>query len=192
MKKAVLSIEQVMKAKYAIDQILQFPGIPNKKVHWLNRNREHLLPYVKKWIKKLSEEIQPKYTVELAPDPIIPWDNYQPFKKELLAGMKEESRKNPDEKVLVINEICFFDLLKKYEYIPKVSKGIPKEKMEEYNNEAKEAALKEDIDFEFYEIVKSKEIVNVLQQLSGEMQLALEFMFEEPSPIHLVNDGIEI
>ena len=53
-------------------------------------------------------------------------------------------------------------------------------------------ALKENIEFEYYEITKSREMINILQQLPGEMQLALDFMFEEPSPIHLVNDGIDI
>lgn len=60
MKKELMSIESIVRAKNALDKLLAQPGIPYKKAYWLDRNRKFLEPSVKKWFGE-NKEIFKKY-----------------------------------------------------------------------------------------------------------------------------------
>ena len=52
MEKVTKSLEEVLRVKKALDQLLTFPGIPYKKVYWFGRNRDEIFKVAKVFDKE--------------------------------------------------------------------------------------------------------------------------------------------
>lgn len=183
MEKKEMNIMEAIKCKQAIDQLLYYPGIHYKKVYWLDRNRQKLMPLIKKWTSGPLKEIREKYEVEIPPTPFVRFTDYPKFKAELLAVME-----NP-----VFGNEHILAVLDKYEMAkdPKdPDKGIPLEHNNTFNKEIEEAAKDLNAEIEYVIIDIDKTLENALQNIPGEMVLALEFMLREPSALEIYKDPI--
>ena len=184
MKKIVLSIEEIVKAKNAIDKLLQYQGIPRKKAYWLDRNRKALEPSIKKWTMVITKEIFEKFAVDMPEGVFIPPIKYPEFKKEILIlttfMVKEIDLKEKEVDIL----------FNKYEIKAESSKGIPIEKSKEYNDAIQKAAEEFQKEIEYAEITADNELDQIMKSLSGEDQIAIEFMLEEQSSLQVFPGGI--
>lgn len=187
MKKIKLDMEKALQVSQIITKLLSFNGIERKKVYWLSRNREKLQPIVNEGFKKATE-VAMRFNVEIPNEGFIPVVKYQAFKKELMASLS----------FLQTQDVLTLDYLKaswesakaifeKYEVKSSVRTGVPVEQREEYQKSLKEELdAMDEMEYEFTEIVSDRGLDQVLQNLTGEELVTIEFMLEEPS---LIKEG---
>ena len=183
MKNVVMTLEELMKAKGALDALLALAGIPHKKAYWLDRNRKSLMPTVKKWYTDM-QVIGEKYAETIPSFPFIPTEDYHAFKTELFSIID----KTIPEPVTVEGTELKKDIILVFVKYEKASdsagkKGIPMEDRAVYEKEVNEAVEKFYADLEVYPVELNPDLESVLQKLSGDEQAALSFIFEEESVI---------
>jgi len=196
-KKIKLDMEKAVSVYNIISKLLSYNGIDRKKVYWLDRNRDWLKPSIEKWFKKAQEIIQ-QYSIETPQNPFIPLTKYQAFKKELKETLSsvtfhllEPTKENaPLDKLKEVWESVNL-VFEKYEIHANFKSGIPVEKKEEYQKAIKEAmeAMPE-VEYDYMEIVSDRVFDQVLQNLTGEEIVAIEFMLEEPSTVHVAQGTV--
>lgn len=184
MKKVVLNIDEMIKAKNAIDSLLSQKGIPFKKAYCLDRNRKWLIPPIKHWFDGPCKEIFEKHAIDVPPVKFIPFTQYVNFKRDLLKAIDEVSGASERKEIQ--------DVFTKYEIVPKgkeVVRGIPIEEREAHKKDLDKAAEEFQKEIVFSKIELDETLEKVLQNIPGEQQVALSFMFEEPSFIKIVPGG---
>ena len=192
MKKIKLDTEKAVSVYNVISKLLSYNGIDRGKVYWLDRNRDCLKPHIEKWFKKAQEIIQ-QYSIETPQNPFIPLTKYQAFKKELKETLSsvpfhllEPTKENtPLDKLKEVWESVNL-VFEKYEIHVNFKSGIPVEKKEEYQKAIKEAmeAMPE-VEYDYMEIVSDRVFDQVLQNLTGEEIVTIEFMLEESPTVHI-------
>lgn len=181
MKKIILNIGEIVKAKNALDKLLQLQGIARQKVWWLDRNRKFLEPHAKKWFTEISKEIFDQFAIDVPPEPFVPPQKYTEFKKELM-----------DLKLtLVIKHADFDPIFAKYEVTPEIQRGIPVEKSKEYTDAIDKAAKEYQKEIEYTEVSVDTQFDRIIQHLSGEDQLAISYMLEEQSPLQVFPGNLQ-
>lgn len=194
MKKIKLDMEKAVLVYNVLSKLLSYNGIDRKKVYWLDRNKDWLKPIVKTWFEKAQEIIR-QYSVDTPQNPFIPLSKYPEFKKELMSVLSP--LKTQEGMSVEISGVRMLDLeavkviLEKYETYANFKSGIPVEKKEEYQNAIKEAmASMPEIEYEYMEIVADRVFDQVLQNLTGEEIMAIDFMLEEPSAVHIAQGPV--
>lgn len=179
MKKITMGMQQILKSHNALSHLLSFQGITRKKVYWLNRNREHMEPFVEKWYEETIKAVFDSMAVDIDSTPFVPISDYQAFKKELTDTFMDNH----------VFDFKWFPIFEKYEKTSEAQKGIPIENKKEYQR-AVDKLLKE-LHFEIeYETVEADDqFDSIMQNLSGDEQVALEFMLTEPSEIVVAPGG---
>ena len=194
MKKIKLDMEKVVLVYNVLSKLRSYNGIDRKRVYWLDRNWDWLKPHIKTWFEKAQEIIR-QYSVDTPQNPFIPLSKYPEFKKDIMTVL---SPLKTQEGELV--EICgvrtldlgaIKEIFEKYETHANVKSGIPIEKKEEYQNAIKEAmTTMPEIEYEYMEIVADRVFDQVLQNLTGEEIMAIDFMLEEPSTVHVAQGTV--
>jgi len=177
-----------------LSKLRSYNGIDRKRVYWLDRNWDWLKPHIKAWFEKAQEIIR-QYSVDTPQNPFIPLSKYPEFKKELMSVLSP--LKTQEGVSVEISGVRMLDLeavkviLEKYETYANFKSGIPVEKKEEYQNAIKEAmASMPEIEYEYMEIVADRVFDQVLQNLTGEEIMAIDFMLEEPSTVHVAQGTV--
>jgi hypothetical protein len=179
MKKIKLDMEKAVSVYNVLSKLLSYNGIDRKKVYWLDRNKDWLKPIVKTWFEKAQEVIK-QYSVDTPQNPFIPLAKYPEFKNELMNAVEVKIPTATVEEIFL-----------KYETYANFKSGIPVEKKEEYQNAIKEAmASMPEIEYHYMEIVADRVFDQVLQNLTGEEIVAIEFMLEEPSAVHIAQGPV--
>jgi DNA-binding Lrp family transcriptional regulator len=194
MKKIKLDMEKVVLVYNVLSKLRSYNGIDRKRVYWLDRNWDWLKPHIKAWFEKAQEIIR-QYSVDTPQNPFIPLSKYPEFKKELMSVLSP--LKTQEGVSVEISGVRMLDLeavkviLEKYETYANFKSGIPVEKKEEYQNAIKEAmASMPEIEYEYMEIVADRVFDQVLQNLTGEEIMAIDFMLEEPSTVHVAQGTV--
>lgn len=183
MEKITLGIEEIIKARMALDKLLNLSGIARKKVYWFDRNRQYLASIEKKWFNGPAQETFNRFAIDIPQKPFISPLQYNNFKKELLDMIHSPESIPLDE---------FEKIFIKYEIIPnKVQKGIPLEKQTEYQEETAKVAENYRKEIEYAEIETDDQLDNIFKALTGEEQLAIAFMLKEKSPLQIFSQEIE-
>ena len=188
MEKITLGIAEIMKVKQSIDMLLRMAGIPFQKTYWLDNLRKKLSTPMNKW-KDTFTPIFEKYAVKIPAEPFVPPSKYQEFKKVLM------DRVEGCEEGEVYSS--YGNLFAKYEITSEHSgqSAIPIESQKSYEAERDKAAGEFQAEIEYNKIEVDDNFMAVLQNLPGELQLALTFMFadeEKPSGIILPFKGGKI
>jgi len=177
MEKVTKSLEEVLRAKKALDQLLTFPGISYKKVYWFGRNRDEIFKVAKVFDKE-RDGIFMRFATVLNKNPFIPFSKYSEFKRELLAviGLGEEPVEHgsaPDAYGVFLKYEVFFE--------GKRQLGIPIEKQEDYEKEVNILVDTKfnSIDLNIWKIDLDPALEEILGQLPGEDQLSLAFLFSD-------------
>ena len=179
MKKIVMGMEQILKSYNAVSHLLSLQGITRKKVYWLNRNREHMEPFINKWYGETIKAVFDSMAVDIDSTSFIPVADYPAFKKELTDTFMDNH----------VFDFKWFPIFEKYEKKSEAQKGIPVENKKEYQRAV--VKLLKEIQFEVeYETVEADALFDsIMQNLSGDEQIALEFMLTEPSEIVVAPGG---
>lgn len=196
MKKVKLEIKTLIMAHGALLKIMHLQGIERKKAYWLERNLKIVHQIILNW-QKITMPIVMKYAETLPETKFVPVTKYNDFKNEIISLCETL---NPEISLdnMVATGVAIKEVFDKYEIFIQRPEGqdigIPIEKREAYKTEL-EAFEKEhgEHEIEFYEIVADKRLDQILVPLTVEEQVSLEWMFEEPSNIRMVNpDGVII
>lgn len=178
--KITLGIEAIIGAYNGVSRLLSLQGLTRKQVYWLDRNREHLMPHVKNWYTKIANTVFEKFAIDVDDTPFVPPARYQAFKKELLDKIESGSG------------LTIYEIFTKHEMTAKINRGIPIDKKEEHANALAEEAEKFVKEIEYNKIVVDKHFEELSRNLTGEEQLAIAFMLEEPSTIRLAPAGVDL
>lgn len=166
-KKIALTVEELFKAKEALDTLLSLPGLPLPKAYWLDKLRKRLIPATKRWQAEYAL-IMNKYVIEVPATPFIPPNKYGEFKSEL--GTADWLSSNDE----------FLGFLKKFEVTSPHSgqKAIPFENKEACDTEINQAYENWSVEIEYMPIEVNVFFMDVLLQIPGEQQTAIVFCLD--------------
>lgn len=179
MKTITLNIEDIIKAYQALTHLLASTGISRKQVYWLSRNQSKLQVHVKNWYENNVKQIFDKHAIEIPSQPFIPVQKYQDFKKEMAACVESNNYEGGYESIFL-----------KYEVTSNSQRGIPVEVKNEYAKEVDEAMKNCSKEIEYMDIMVDKNLDKILEKLTGDDIVALEFMLIEPSSLNIYPDGL--
>lgn len=171
MKTRTINLEELFNSANAFINMMEIKGIPTKVVYWLGKNQAKIMTEVKK-SQKHHAAITNSFTELIPQHPIIPYSEYMKFKTALLGC-----------------EIPISSIFAKYEVIPEAKIGIPVEKQQALQEAISKASEEFMCTLEYDEVqIPEDKKEYVMMQLSAKDQLALEFMWAEPSKLTLASD----
>jgi hypothetical protein len=179
MKKIVLRMDQIVQSYNAIDHLLSFQGITRKKVYWLHRNKQNMEKYVDKWYNEHLKALFDKMAVSIDSSPFVPIADYQAFKRELTDTFMDDH----------VFDFKLLPIFEKYEKKSEAQIGIPVEKKKEYQKAVNDLITSLEFEIEYETVEADAQFDSIMQNLSGDEQVALEFMLIEPSEIKIVPGG---
>lgn len=169
-----ISIEKCILLSQGLNTLLRIPGIPYKKVYWLDKNRKKLETPLNKWNKKV-QEVFGEFATQIPDVSFVPMEKYGEFKKALETAARFEEGEG-----LKFND--FQEICKKFEVKSNFAgqKRLTTKNKEEYEKVLNEIAESWVEGLELDTIEMDEKLEAALEQLPGEIQLAIGIILTEP------------